>query len=162
MKKHLLLLTVILALMLLGCGENTNNETKQNSQPDSSRMGQFDEMSHYVVSEVPYTGEDIPTLQEIHQMYSGVIFSMDDFSDLEPGTSTIYDIDNITPYYLSTPYAIGNVFQYPAAEGNYIYIVCADTVQAIYMTNDSQFAGVVEFANMMENPSLRPETGRWK
>ena len=94
-------------------------------------------------------------------MYAGRLFSMDDFSSLEPGVSTSFDIDALTPYYLSSPYSVGNVYQYPAADGGYIYIVCAGTVQALYL-DDSAVFDTLTFLNMMDEPSLRPPVGRWK
>ncbi|MGN0531196.1 MAG: hypothetical protein ACI4IN_00120 [Eubacterium sp.] len=160
MKKiSMLLLGVLLCIVLSACAEETDKTTIF----DTSAMGRFDKIIEYVVKEETYNGEgQFPTLQEIRQMYSGRIFSMDDFSLLEPGVSTSSDIDNLTPYYLCTPYAVGDVYQYPAADGNYIYIVCTGRVEAIFMTDSSQFVGSVEFSSMMKDPSLRPPVGRWK
>lgn len=149
----------LLLLILIGCTTKGKNEART----AVCSTGQVEEATDQFSTIVTIPDDlDIPSLQDIHEMYAGRLFTMDDFSSLVPGVSKASDIFDLTPYYLHTPYAVGSVYQYPAADGCYIYIVCADTVQAIYLDSSSTFVGVLEFQNMVDNPSLRPPVGRWK
>lgn len=107
------------------------------------------------------TQEDsIPTLQELQEKYSGKTFTMDDFATLIPGVSTMEDLLEITPDYLCSPFECGMIFQYPERDGGYIYIVCADTVRAIYISSEYEF-NTFTFLAMLRDKTLRPEIGRW-
>lgn len=156
MKRGLLFL-FIPVLLLVGCSAGAESTIVR----ETDAWKQLDEMLAAIVTTIP-DNWNIPSLEENHDMCAGKLFSMEDFSSLIPGVSTFKDIDKITPNYPFTPYSVGNVYQYPAADGCFIYIVCADTIQAIYLDSSAEFAGTIEFLNMMDNPSLRPSVGRWK
>lgn len=162
MKKLIVFLLVFtLTFIMIGCAAETNRKPTL----DTGSWGNFDEIIDLNLEETPDSISDnwgFPSLEEVNEMYAGRLFSMDDFSSIEPGVSTSTDLDALTPYYLSTPYSVGNVYQYPATDGGYIYIVCASTVQAIYLDDSAVFVGTVAFLNMMKDPSLRPPVGRWK
>ena len=156
-----LIVWALLTVFILFFGCAAQNATEKTNQ--LSEVGSFDGFDPYQANpKLPEDTNSLPSLETVREMYAGKTFSMDDFASLVPGISTSTEIDAITPYYLSTPYAVGNVYQYPEESGKNIYIVCAGTVEAIYLSDSNSFEGSFVFSAMMEDPSLRPPVGRWK
>lgn len=157
MKRGLFLF--VLVLFLAGCSTGAGSGIVPTAGTESRVDGPTNQSATMAITPDDL---DIPSHQEIREMHAGRLFSMDDFSSLVPGVSTFEDIDNLTPGHPFTPWSVGNVYQYPAADGCYIYIVCTDTIQAIYLDTSADFVGTIEFLNMMDNPSLRPPVSCWK
>ena len=156
MKNLFALLTIMMISLLLGCSQELVRGG------ESAVYGQFEEIhdGKLRLAETLST-EELAVWEDGIAQYKGRFFSMKDFDSLTPGSSTLTDLLELTPYYPLEPFGWGEVLRYPAKDGAYIYVVCTNTVQAIYLTDSPNFVGWVRFKDMLEEPSLRPEVGRW-